>query len=343
MTTTRVFDIPTTVPVSARPERAAETVIETQDLSKHYGTVAAVDRLNLMLRRGEVFGLLGPNGAGKTTTILMLLGLTEPTSGRVRVLGYDPTREPLKVKARVGYLPDQVGFYDELTARQNLRYIARLNRIPAAQAEHRIEAALERVGLPLEALRRPVGTFSHGMRRRLGLAELLVKQAEVAILDEPTLGLDPQAGREFLELIRALKRDGITVLLSSHLLHQVQAICDRVGLFSGGRMVLEGTVPDLAQRVLGGAYRIHLEAAGTHLPERLAALPGVVRVQSADECHHVLEASADVRDHAARAVIEAGGRLLGLRLEEPSLDDVYDHYFKSRDAQNAQEVSHATA
>jgi ABC-2 type transport system ATP-binding protein len=208
---------------------AGEIVIETHDLTKRYGSVMAVDRLNLTLRRGEVFGLLGPNGAGKTTTILMLLGLTEPTSGRVRVLGYDPTREPLKVKARVGYLPDQMGFYDELTAQQNLRYTARLNRVPGKEADRRIEAALQRVGLNPKALSRPVGTFSHGMRRRLGLAELLVKQAEVVVLDEPTLGLDPEAGREFLDLIRALKRDGITVLLSSHLLHQVQAICDRVG------------------------------------------------------------------------------------------------------------------
>jgi ABC-2 type transport system ATP-binding protein len=321
----------------------AETVIETHDLSKHYGPVTAVERLNLTLRRGEVFGLLGPNGAGKTTTILMLLGLTEPTSGRVRVLGYDPSREPLKVKARVGYLPDQVGFYDELTARQNLRYIARLNRLPAKEADRRIEAALQRVGLSPAALVRPVGTFSHGMRRRLGLAELLIKQAEIAILDEPTLGLDPEAAREFLDLIRDLKRDGITVLLSSHLLHQVQAICDRVGLFNGGRMVLEGTVPALAQQVLGGAYRLHLEAEGPNLMERLARLPGVVRVHPACDRAYIVEAGDDVRDLAARTALEDGGRLLGLRLEEPSLDEVYRHYFQAHGGANRQEVKDATA
>jgi ABC-2 type transport system ATP-binding protein len=197
------------------------------------------------------------------------------------------------------------------------------------------------VGLSPEALRRPVGTFSHGMRRRLGLAELLVKQAEVAILDEPTLGLDPEAAREFLDLIRDLKRDGITVLLSSHLLHQVQAICDRVGLFSGGRLVLEGTVPALAQRVLGGAYRIHLEADGPDLSSRLANVPGVVRVQRAGDCHYILEAQADVRDPAARAALEAGGRLLGLRHEIPDLDEIYAHYFKNQPAASAAEVSHA--
>jgi ABC-2 type transport system ATP-binding protein len=314
-----------------------ETVIETKGLSKRYGTKVAVESLDLTIRRGEVFGLLGPNGAGKTTTILMLLGLTEPTAGRVRVLGYDPTREPLKVKARVGYLPDQVGFYDELTARENLRYIARLNRIPYSEMQQRIEAALKRMGLSEEALRRPVRTFSHGMRQRLGLAELLVKQAEIIILDEPTLGLDPEAAREFLKLIRGLKDEGVTVLLSSHLLHQVQAICDRVGLFHQGRMVLEGTVPDLAQRVLGGAYNIRLEASGPNISDCFKELAGVVRVQSSNSrdgvYRYLVEAQHDVRGEAARAVVANGGTLLSLDLEQPSLDEVYAHYFR--------EVAHA--
>lgn len=315
-----------------------ETVIETHRLSKRYGTKVAVEGLELTVRRGEVFGLLGPNGSGKTTTILMLLGLTEPTAGRVRVLGYDPTREPLKVKARVGYLPDQVGFYDELTARENLRYIARLNRIPYGEMERRIEAALQRMGLSAEALRRPVRTFSHGMRQRLGLAELLVKQAEIIILDEPTLGLDPEAAREFLKLIRGLKDEGVTVLLSSHLLHQVQAICDRVGLFHQGRMVLEGTVPDLAQRVLGGAYNIRLEVSGPNISDCFNGLAGVVRVQASDSRNgvyrYLVEARHDVRGEAARAVVANGGTLLSLDIEQPSLDEVYAHYF--------QEVVHAT-
>jgi len=309
-----------------------ETVIETRGLSKRYGTKVAVEGLDLTIRRGEVFGLLGPNGSGKTTTILMLLGLTEPTAGRVRVLGYDPTREPLKVKARVGYLPDQVGFYDELTARENLRYIARLNRIPAGELAPRIEAALKRMGLSEEALRRPVRTFSHGMRQRLGLAELLVKQAEIVILDEPTLGLDPEAAREFLNLVRSLKDEGVTVMLSSHLLHQVQAICDRVGLFHQGRLVLEGTVPDLAQRVLGGAYNIRLEARGPDFADCFNGLAGVVRVTSSNRqdgvYRYLLEARHDVRGEAARAVMAHGGTLLSLDLEQPSLDEVYAHYFR---------------
>jgi ABC-2 type transport system ATP-binding protein len=265
----------------------------------------------------------------------MLLGLTEPTSGSVRVLGYDPAREPLKVKARVGYLPDQVGFYDEMTARENLRYIARLNRITGDEAEQRIEEAVVRLGLAADVVDQPVRTYSHGMRQRLGLADLLVKRAEVIILDEPTLGLDPEAAREFLILIRSLKDEGKTILLSSHLLHQVQAICDRVGLFNQGQMVLHGQVRDLTQRVLGGGYRVRLQADGPDLIEPLKKLPGAVRVYREDGSIYVIESAKDLRGEASKAAIQAGGTLLRLGLEEMSLDDVYTHYF--------QEAAHATA
>ncbi|MCS7261307.1 MAG: ABC transporter ATP-binding protein, partial [Anaerolineae bacterium] len=206
-----------------------EWVVETHDLTKKYGDLVAVDQLNLRIRPGEVFGILGPNGSGKTTTILMLLGLTEPTSGSVRVLGLDPARQPLSVKARVGYMPDEVGFYDELSARVNLTYITKLNGLPRAEAQRRIEEALAHMGLQ-DVADQPVRTFSRGMRRRLGVAEVLLKRPQLVILDEPTQGLDPEGAREFLNIIRGLKQDGITVLLSSHLLHQVQAVCDRVGL-----------------------------------------------------------------------------------------------------------------
>ncbi|MGC8782225.1 MAG: ABC transporter ATP-binding protein, partial [Anaerolineae bacterium] len=214
-----------------------DLMIEAHGLTKRYGNFTAVDQLDLAVRRGEVYGLLGPNGSGKTTTILMLLGLTEPTAGTVRVVGFDPARQPLSVKSRAGYMPDEVGFYDELTARENLAYIARLNGIPQAEADRRIEAALARVGLADVADKR-VGAFSRGMRQRLGVADVLIKQPQLIIMDEPTQGLDPEGAREFLEIINGLRRDGITILLSSHLLYQVQAVCDRVGLFHRGRKVL---------------------------------------------------------------------------------------------------------
>lgn len=314
----------------------AKPVIETRGLTKHYGDQVAVDNLDLTVKRGEVFGLLGPNGSGKTTTILMLLGLTEPTAGTVRVLGFDPAREPLRVKARVGYLPDQVGFYDELTARENLVYIAKLNGLRRSEARARINQVLAQMGLSEVADRR-VATFSRGMRQRLGVAEILLKHPRLIILDEPTQGLDPEVAREFLDIIRNLKAEGITVLLASHLLYQVQAVCDRVGLFRDGRMVLQGTVKELAQRVLGGAYRVYLEAEGpaATLEDALKAVPGVVSVRRANAHVYQLETQRDLRPEVARVVISAGGRLRSLNLEEPNLEEVYAQYF--------QEVDHVPA
>lgn len=305
------------------------TVIQTQNLTKKYGSFVAVNELNLKVQAGEVFGLLGPNGAGKTTTILMLLGLTEPTAGSVRVLGLDPARKPLSVKSRVGYLPDQVGFYEELTARENLTYIARLNGIPGKQLDQRVDDALARVGL-VEVANKRVRAFSHGMRQRLGLADVLVKQPQLIIMDEPTSGLDPEASRQFLDMIRSLKEEGITILLSSHLLYQVQAVCDRVGLFNQGRMELEGTVPELAQRILGGAYRVKVNVEG-EAPAIMAALekiPQVSHVRASEPKFYEVEAAKDIRPEAAEAVISAGGRLLGLGVQTQSLDDIYAAYFQ---------------
>lgn len=303
------------------------TVVETQGLTKHYGPIVAVESLNLCLRAGEVFGLLGPNGSGKTTTILMLLGLTEPTAGWARVLGEDPLRNPLEVKRRVGYMPDSVGFYDELTARENLRYTARLNGLPRPEAEARIDEALAGVGLS-EVADRPVATYSRGMRQRLGLTEVLLKRPQVAILDEPTMGLDPEAAQEFLVMIRGLKARGITVLLSSHLLQQVQAVCDRVGLFYKGRLVLEGSVDALSEQVLGGVYRIAVEATGDGLERLLSGIPGVVRVAQERPGSCRVEAQQDCRAEVARRVVAGGGQLLGLSLERATLDDVYARYFQ---------------
>jgi len=307
----------------------SKIVIETRDLTKKYGSFRAVSDLNLTVREGEVFGLLGPNGAGKTTTILMLLGLTEPSSGQVQVLGLDPARQPLKVKARVGYIPDMVGFYDDLTAWDNLNYIAMLNGLAPRQADARIDAALERVGLQ-DVSNHRVNTFSRGMRQRLGVADVLIKQPEMVIMDEPTQGLDPEGAREFLHLIRALKAEGITILLSSHLLHQVQEICDRVGLFSQGEMVLVGSVPELARKVLGKAYRVYLEVRGDPQAtlRALQAVPGARQVRQTDDYKYEVEAENDVRAETARAVVSSGGSLLHLDVEAQSLDEIYAHYFK---------------
>jgi ABC-2 type transport system ATP-binding protein len=244
------------------------------------------------------------------------------------VLGYDPVREPLAVKRRVGYLPDAVGFYDNLTAGDNLRYTARLIGLEPVEREQRIKDSLAHVGLQEVADKR-VATFSRGMRQRLGLAEILMKDAQIAILDEPTSGLDPQATMELLDIIRALKVRGVTVLLSSHLLERVQSVCDRVALFNEGAIALIGTVPELGRQVLGGGYNVEVEAEGQGLADWLKAVPGVLSVENSGPNRVRLFTDRDVRPEAAAAVVKAGGRLLRLSVEEPSLEVIYTRYFQN--------------
>jgi ABC-2 type transport system ATP-binding protein len=239
---------------------STNTIIETRELTKLYNGQAAVDRLSFSVNEGEIFGFLGPNGAGKTTTLLMLLGLTEPSSGEATVLGLDPTRDPIKVKTKIGYLQENMGFYVDLNSRQMLRFVAELNEVRGQVAEERIENALQTVGL-IEEAEKKIGAYSRGMRQRLGIAELLIKDSKVAFLDEPTLGLDPDATNRMIELIQSLARDKqMTILLSSHMLHQVQKICHRIGIMIKGKMVAQGPMAQLAKEKFGvGSEKFSLE------------------------------------------------------------------------------------
>lgn len=304
-----------------------KAVIEAKGLTKRYGTRAAVDHIDLTIEEGEVFGLLGPNGAGKTTTILMIMGLTDVSEGIVRVLDLDPARQPLAVKRHIGYMPDSVGFYEILTARENLAYTGRLAGLERKHTDRRIEEVLARVGLGA-VVGQKVRTFSRGMKQRLGLADALLKTPKIVILDEPTSGLDPQATQEFLDLIRTLKQEGITIILSSHMLEKVQAICDRVALFNAGRIALCGTVTDLGRQVLGGGHRILVEARGGRIEQALAAIPGIIRVRREGDESYVLEAESDIRPLVAATVSGAGGELLSLGIRQVSLESVYTHYFE---------------
>lgn len=245
-----------------------QKMIEMQGLTKHYGSKIAVNNLNLTICRGEIFGLLGPNGTGKTTTILMLLGLTEPTAGRAFIESLDCTRNPVAVKRIAGYMPDNVGFYPDLTGRQNLRFTGRLNGLKETVIEERIEQLLERVGMK-EYGDQKTGTYSKGMKQRLGIADVLMKDPRVIIMDEPTLGIDPEGMRELLTLMRELSReDGRTLLISSHQLYQIQQICDRVGIFVNGKLIACGRIDELGRQVdqegsnLDEIYRLYFERAG---------------------------------------------------------------------------------
>jgi ABC-2 type transport system ATP-binding protein len=235
-------------------------VIRLKGLTKRYGQQVAVDNLDLEIREKEIFCFLGPNGAGKTTTILMLLGLTEPTSGTADVCGFNPTREALKVKRLIGYLPENVGFYGDMNARQNLRYVAQLNGMSDDVSEAKIEEALRIVELENEAEKK-LHAYSRGMRQRLGIAELLIKEPKVVFLDEPTLGLDPDGANRMIELIKTLRDEKqMTILLSSHNLPQVQKISDRVGIMIKGKLVAVGPIHELAKKKMGvGQERYTLE------------------------------------------------------------------------------------
>jgi ABC-2 type transport system ATP-binding protein len=320
---------------AVRPDRG-EPVIRTHRLTKKYGTLTAVNRLDLEVFPGEVFGLLGQNGAGKTTTILMLLGLSEPTDGEATVMGLDPTREPREVKRRVGYLPDAVGFYGGLTGRQNLRYTARLNGLRRGEAEAAISEVLDQVGLSDRA-NDPVETYSRGMRQRLGIADALVKSPDLLILDEPTTSIDPIGVIEILDLLRRLVRErGLAVMLSSHLLSQVQSVCDRIGIFAAGRLVGVGSVEELAAQFGDGSAVIEV---GLELPtpadvERAGStLRSLASVESVDAPTdgsgtwriNVRPAGAEgrVRQDILVAAVEHGLRLTALRPVVPSLDDIY--------------------
>ncbi len=311
-------------------------IIELNDLTKKYGSFIAVDHLNLSIRKGEIFGLLGPNGAGKSTTILMMLGLTEPTFGSVRVCGFDSTVNPVEVKSRVGYLPEDVGFYDNLSGLENLIYTAQLNHIPKKEARLKAEQLLVRVGLS-ESITKNAGKYSRGMRQRLGLADVLIKNPEVIILDEPTLGIDPAGVKEFLELIITLsKEEGITVLLSSHHLHQIQQVCDRVGLFVSGKLLAEGNIQKLSEKLFSNSpYVIEVALSidsekkkpSDWLNTTLKQIDGITKISSKNNIYEI-ECLTDLTPAIAKAIVDSGAGLHYLNKKEYGLDDIYYRYFE---------------
>jgi ABC-2 type transport system ATP-binding protein len=265
-----------------------QQVLETKNLTKVYNGTPVVNNLNLEIGEGEVFGFLGPNGAGKTTTILMILGLTEPTSGEVKVFGYNSTREPLQVKRITSYLPENVGFYEDLTALENLTYITRLNHIPEKEARERINEVLSLVGLA-EVRNMEVGKFSKGMKQRLGLATVFVKKPKLAILDEPTTGIDPQGVEEILKLITEVNRkENITFFVCSHLLYQIQKICSKIGIFSKGKMMAMGSLEEISKKILSEkSNRLEISFSDSQdvdeLIKKIQQLEGVLKVEKRTE------------------------------------------------------------
>ena len=308
-------------------------VIELMGLTKLYGSLKAVDNLDLTIGKGEIYGLLGPNGAGKTTTILMMLGLTEPTAGTVTVCGFNATSNPVAVKRKVGYMPDNMGFYDGMNALDNLVYVARLNGIAETGVRDRAMEMMRMVGLE-NAMYKKAGTYSRGMKQRLGLAEVLIKQPDIIILDEPTNGIDPSGVKEFLTLIRQLSRQqNITVLLSSHHLNQVQQVCDRVGIFVEGKLLANDHIARLSHQVSGDTQVLTVSFANAELltemhRQELLKTEGVTAVHFNASCVEIT-CRPGLTPGFVRFFVAHGFDITGVQQKEYGLEEIYQRYFEN--------------
>jgi ABC-2 type transport system ATP-binding protein len=316
-----------------------DPIIQLQGLTKYYGSVKAVDDLNLDIYKGEIFGLLGPNGAGKTTTILMMLGLTDPTSGTAYVCGHNATSSPIEVKKKVGYMPDSVGFYGNMTALENLLYIGRLNGLPENELQTRSIQILEIVGLAADKDKK-TAAFSRGMKQRLGLADVLIKNPDVIILDEPTLGIDPTGVRDFLALIKQLSRQqGLTVLLSSHHLHHVQQVCDKVGIFVNGKLLAQGDIGALSGQLFGTDGHVTSIKVAQAITQPWPLEPELKQWEAINQIainENELEftCSRDITASLVRFFVEKGYDVISVNQKNYGLDDIYQKYFESNSTEN---------
>ena len=303
-------------------------MIEVEGLVKSYGrkSVRALDDVSFTVPKADIFGFLGPNGAGKTTTIRILSTVLDPTAGTIRIDGHDLSTEPLAVKERLGLMPDEVAFYPTLTGEQHLLYYATFHKIPRAEARKRAKEALERFGIA-DAAGKKLKAYSHGMKKRLALAQCLLHDPEVIIMDEPANGLDPQGMRYFRDLIRTLKQEGKTIFLSSHLLSEVEQLCQRVGIIDRGRIVAVDSIENLTTRLATGAPTI-LHVIATELSDAiLDAVRGVAGVLTVERTNVGATVTAgmgaDVAPEVSKAIVLGGGRLREMRAEQRSFEDLF--------------------
>lgn len=305
-------------------------MIELEHLTKEYGGVPAVRDLTLRIGPGEIFGLLGPNGAGKSTTILMLIGLIEPTSGRCLVEGIDVARDPKGVKQRIGYMPEDVGFYGTLSAEENLTYFGRLYRMEPAPLRNRIGELLALTGLA--GVTKPVGGYSKGMRQRLGLAKALLNDPPVVILDEPTANLDPKGVADYREIVAGVASEGKTVIVSSHILGEVSRICTTLGILSAGTLVASGTWEELGKRVRNGTSGPVTISLETRDPLPGLNHPAITGVEyQNDRRGATVTASEDIRDSLYEYLSGCGVRIREISCRERSLEEVFLSYYQGGD------------
>jgi ABC-type multidrug transport system ATPase subunit len=293
-----------------------DTVLQTEGLTKRYGRRVAVDSLSLRVERGDIYGFLGPNGAGKSTTLRMLLGLITPTAGVIRLLGHGSGRDYLRARARVGAIVETPAFYENFSARRNLHMLASLS---GGAPRARVEEVLEIVGLRARA-HEPVRVYSYGMRQRLGIAQALLPAPELVILDEPTNGLDPQGIRQVRQLIQRLREElKLTVLLSSHLLAEVEQLCDRVGIINEGHLLYEGSLTELIAPV--SIYKLRVDQ--TEIAAHLLTQDSSVRIES-NGTDALFVCTQAERIPALNALLVAHGiKVFELTPRQQTLEDVF--------------------
>ena len=291
-------------------------MIRTENLVKAYNGVKAVDSVNMVVGKGEICGFLGPNGAGKTTTIGMLVGLIEPTSGKCFINDIEVTGNPLKIKRMIGYLPEGAGFYSNLNARQNLKYLSKFYDIK--DADTRIGELLSYVGL--EKVNKPAGAFSRGMKQRLGLARALLNDPDVIFLDEPTNGLDPEGVISFRKIIKEQAQKGKTIFFSSHILDEVQHVCSTICIISSGKILAQGTLDEVRQKLHKGDHmKIVVKVNGT-MPQ--LSNPGIIDATYLDGTA-TFSVQSDIVNEIAGELIKNNVRIRELKIEEESLEDIF--------------------
>lgn len=305
-------------------------MIDVQNLTKIYGKTAAIEDVTFRVEKGEILGLLGPNGAGKTTTMRILTGHTPPTSGRAFVAGFDVMKDSMSVRRRIGYLPETVGLYEDMTVRAYLSFMAEVKGVESAGRKRRVDEMMELTGLS-SCAERLIRNLSKGYRQRIGLAQALIAEPEILILDEPTVGLDPAQIREIRALIKAMEGKK-TIILSTHILPEVEALCHRIAIINLGRIAAVGAPTDLA-RQMNPAGRLSLTARGepSAIKRVLGQMTGVMKiseretpVSNGEHSYHIdVQKDADIRREIIAALSAADCELLEIATVSASLEDVY--------------------
>lgn len=299
-------------------------MIEVKNLRKKYGNIVALDGISFKVERGEIFAFLGPNGAGKTTTMNILMGFIFPDSGEAKIFGRDVIKDGKIIRKKIGFLPEELGFYDTLTAYENLDFYARLFGISKTERDRKILNLLEMVGL-IDRKDSKVSEYSHGMKQRLGIAQSLINEPELLIYDEPTSGLDPRASYEIRNLIKELVKEGTTLFLSSHLLHEVQQICNTVAIINKGKLVRKDEIKNLVNEIKGRGIVVKIKCLNINedIIESVKKVNGVEDLKVLKDVLVARVRDEKVTAEVNSAIIKAGGKITKVEEKTPNLEEIF--------------------